>query len=618
MTRRLGESPPKSPVSPNKSPLEAKSPKLDLSRPPPQWSVKRDDPLARSFKVTSFKLKQPKGSPFAELAQASRSASLGASSPSILRGNTKSILESAGALAPAAGFESSSRLNHLDEVLAAEDAPSSSSANQPAVVEGGGSSSEPTLQEAPTGEDGDGDSAADDSAADSAAALTAIDEELQKPANNNGSNGGDTATGGRAGSPPKSSEKGRRLKLPPMAPASSEAKHENAARALSKSWSPARTEEPRKHNLNASLDSAAMRSALRGSKTWGSSSGSSGGSPSVSFKLPYPGVDGILSKSSEDRNSSSPKRSSLRPVQALELDWSSELGDAYLEEAPSDLELVEDLPTGSSASISVMKRLSDNAHLVVKRIALPSEKGPGVSLLINEVRLLNELTHKHIVRFRGAYTQPGHLCILLDYCAGGSLEIVIEKQRARALQNRDGFDTEMVRLWLAQLASATLFMHSHHMLHRDLSTHNVFLDFFANVVLGDLGLAKRVAVTDSHEALATTKCGTPDFLSPELVLGKPYGAASDAWAVGCILFNLLALDRPFRHTSILGLARQIVDVDVTTRGRIALNNAKHPADLKVLASKDGLLNPDPERRTTLSEIVDRFQDILEEDEEGMV
>ena len=40
--------------------------------------------------------------------------------------------------------------------------------------------------------------------------------------------------------------------------------------------------------------------------------------------------------------------------------------------------------------------------------------------------------------------------------------------------------------------------------------------------------------------------------------------------------------------------------------------------MKLLASKDGLLNPDPERRTTLSEIVDRFQDILEEDEEGMV
>ena len=77
-----------------------------------------------------------------------------------------------------------------------------------------------------------------------------------------------------------------------------------------------------------------------------------------------------------------------------------------------------------------------------------------------------------------------------------------------------------------------------------------------------MGLAKRVAVcsTDMDNALAVTTCGTPDFLSPELVLGKPYGAPSDAWAVGCILFKLLTLQPPFRHSSILGLARQIVAV----------------------------------------------------------
>ena len=51
--------------------------------------------------------------------------------------------------------------------------------------------------------------------------------------------------------------------------------------------------------------------------------------------------------------------------------------------------------------------------------------------------------------------------------------------------------------WLAQLVTAVLFMHSHGMLHRDISTHNVFLDYNANVVVGDLGLAKRVAVSSS-------------------------------------------------------------------------------------------------------------------------
>ena len=74
-------------------------------------------------------------------------------------------------------------------------------------------------------------------------------------------------------------------------------------------------------------------------------------------------------------------------------------------------------------------------------------------------------------------------------------------------------------------------MHSHGMLHRDISTNNVFLDFFANVVLGDLGLAKRVAVcsTDMNDALAVTTCGTPDFLSPELV-STPLGGFTPARA----------------------------------------------------------------------------------------
>ena len=135
------------------------------------------------------------------------------------------------------------------------------------------------------------------------------------------------------------------------------------------------------------------------------------------------------------------------------------------------------------------------------------------------------------------------LCIALDYCAGGSLEHAIRQQHVRSLATGEGFETETVELWLGQLSSAVLYMHSNGVLHRDLSTSNVFLDFYANVVMGDLGLAKRVAVTstDMSDALAVTTCGTPDFLSPELVRGKPYGAPSDAWAVGCILFQLLTL-----------------------------------------------------------------------------
>ena len=81
-------------------------------------------------------------------------------------------------------------------------------------------------------------------------------------------------------------------------------------------------------------------------------------------------------------------------------------------------------------------------------------KGRGVTLLINEVRLLSVLHHKHVVRFRGAYALPGHLCILLEYCPGGSLETAIAKQRERFKRMGDGFDTDTLRLWLGQVPHA--------------------------------------------------------------------------------------------------------------------------------------------------------------------
>jgi serine/threonine protein kinase len=90
------------------------------------------------------------------------------------------------------------------------------------------------------------------------------------------------------------------------------------------------------------------------------------------------------------------------------------------------------------------------------------------------------------------------------------------------------------------------------------------------------------------------------------VRGKPYGAASDAWAVGCILFNLLTLHPPFRHASILGLARQIVAVEFIAVARRALDACAHPPDIKKLASRDGLLNPNPDRRTTLKHVLEMY------------
>ena len=100
--------------------------------------------------------------------------------------------------------------------------------------------------------------------------------------------------------------------------------------------------------------------------------------------------------------------------------------------------------------------------------------------------------------------------------------------------------------------------------------------------------------------------GTADFLSPELVRGIPYGKLSDAWAVGVILFTLLALERPFAATTMLGLATQITYAQPRAPAVEALRACGHPAALVGLVSKEALLNPDPERRMSLESVLEAY------------
>jgi serine/threonine protein kinase len=57
--------------------------------------------------------------------------------------------------------------------------------------------------------------------------------------------------------------------------------------------------------------------------------------------------------------------------------------------------------------------------------------------------------------------------------------------------------------------------------------------------------------------LDTCKVGTPFYISPEIVAGQPYSFKSDVWALGCVLFELLALRLPFEHTTLPGLTKLI-------------------------------------------------------------
>lgn len=99
------------------------------------------------------------------------------------------------------------------------------------------------------------------------------------------------------------------------------------------------------------------------------------------------------------------------------------------------------------------------------------------------------------------------------------------------------------------------FIHNKNIIHRDLKPENIFLDIENKVKLGDFGISK---ILENKNDFANTEIGTPFYLSPEICKGEKYNYKTDIWNIGCIVYELINLKRPFSSTAINELINQII------------------------------------------------------------
>jgi calcium/calmodulin-dependent protein kinase I len=121
--------------------------------------------------------------------------------------------------------------------------------------------------------------------------------------------------------------------------------------------------------------------------------------------------------------------------------------------------------------------------------------------------------------------------IVLELIEGGELFDRICK--------KDHYTERDARVVMHQLASAIATAHMRGVCHRDLKPENILLASQRDdttIKIADLGFAK---VTHGKNDLLTTPCGTPGYVAPEVISGKPYNASCDVWSLGVILYILL-------------------------------------------------------------------------------
>lgn len=173
-----------------------------------------------------------------------------------------------------------------------------------------------------------------------------------------------------------------------------------------------------------------------------------------------------------------------------------------------------------------------------------------------EKNTLNRLTeHPGIVRLYYTFQDEKSLYYVLDVASGGELLGVLKKIGT--------FDEECTRFYGAQILDSIDYMHSRGVIHRDLKPENVLLDDQMHVKITDFGTAKLLkdplAVAKSantrgmpdlddgeDDNRATSFVGTAEYVSPELLTDKNACKASDLWAFGCIIYQLLSSRPPFK------------------------------------------------------------------------
>jgi serine/threonine-protein kinase len=245
-------------------------------------------------------------------------------------------------------------------------------------------------------------------------------------------------------------------------------------------------------------------------------------------------------------------------------------------------EVDRELGRGGMATVYLAEDVRHHRKVAMKVLSPDLAQAIGAERFLREIETIARLRHPHILPLYDSGEAAGLLFYVMPFVEGETLRDRLNREKQLSVDDA----LQLAR----EVADALSYAHTHGVVHRDVKPENILIDS-GHAVVADFGISKAIANAGGDQLTETgLSVGTPTYMSPEQASGGEVDGRSDLYALGCVLYEMLAGKPPFTGPTMESVVRQHLTLEPTplsalrpavpswVASAVARSLAKAPAD----------------------------------------
>ena len=201
----------------------------------------------------------------------------------------------------------------------------------------------------------------------------------------------------------------------------------------------------------------------------------------------------------------------------------------------NSFEILSQIGKGFYGKVFLVSKKDTKKLYALKVISkLQTIKNKFFKQLQNEKKILEKIDNPFVVKREYCFASPSYVFFAMEFKQGGNLYHHIKKKK---------FNESTTKFYAAQILYALAYLHSNNIIYRDVKPENILLDKKGNSCIADFGISKIMNINSK----TTTFVGTPQYVAPEIIMGRAHGKAVDIWSYGILLYEMIFGYTPFYH-----------------------------------------------------------------------